>query len=70
MTYLESERWKRRRAVMLANAQARAGRSPQEQLRELDRRLGVNVGAEKERRKLREQLNARRQGRGKEVPAC
>lgn len=39
-------------------AEARAERSPQEQLAELDKRLGEGKGAVKERARLQKQLDA------------
>ena len=39
-------------------AELRANRSPREQLARLDQKLGVGVGAARERMKLREELDA------------
>ena len=45
-----------RRKLATIREQARARRTPRQQLDVLDKRLGLNKGAEKERAKLKEQL--------------
>jgi hypothetical protein len=47
-----------RRAEAVQRAEDRATRTPQEQLRILDRRLGAGVGAQKERLKLNKLIEA------------
>lgn len=45
-------RWERSAEIFEANRESQSQRSPQTQLKRLDRRLGTGVGAKKERAKL------------------
>lgn len=45
-----------RRSAAQERAEVRADRSPDQQLRELDRKLGAGVGAKRERARLRKQI--------------
>lgn len=48
------ERQEDKKEIRESNAKQRAARTNQQQLAELDRRLGVGVGAKKERKRLSE----------------
>jgi hypothetical protein len=45
-----------KRGTIQTNIERRASLSPTQQLKELDKRLGVGVGAKKERARLNKQL--------------
>lgn len=47
-----------RQEIARQNAEAREERSPAQQLKELDRKLGADVGAKKERAELWRQVRA------------
>jgi len=61
----ENPRWRRQREAQERKV-LRGKRTPMEQIRLLDERLGVGKGAKKERAKLRQEMKLKRSKKGGE----